>query len=149
MYPDITIDLPHEFRIPYMELLLMMAASDGDLVREELSVVEAYMGKLMIHPDERIGLRKKLENSRTYKQIISDLDEDLLKSALRDCLVVGVSDGVLDEKERSFAKRLAKSAGVSEEALSELCDWAIEGWNWHKKSATLLSIKSVDKVVKI
>ena len=113
MYPDITIDLPHEFRSPYMELLLMMAASDGDLVREELSVVEAYMGKLMIHPDERIVLRKKLENSRTYKQIISDLDEDLLKPALRDCLVVGVSDGVLDEKEISFAKRLAKSAFVT------------------------------------
>lgn len=149
MYPDVTIDLPHEFRSPYVELLLLMASSDKELVKEEISIIESYMGKLMIHPDERIGLRKKLENPRTYKEVISDLDEELLKPALRDCLVVGVSDGDLDAREISFAKRLAKSAGVSEEALSELCDWAIDGWNWHKKSATLLSIKSVDKVVKI
>ncbi len=46
--------MPLEYRSPYIELLLLMAGSDGDIVREELAVVESYMGKLMIHPDERV-----------------------------------------------------------------------------------------------
>lgn len=121
-----------------------MAGSDGDIVREELAVIESYMGKLMIHPDERVVLRTKLESSRKYADIIKDLNKPLLKLALRDSVIVGISDGVLDKKEIQFAKKLAKSAGVDEKTLSKICDWAIDGWNWHKKSASILRLEDMD-----
>jgi len=136
--------MPLEYRSPYIELLLLMAGSDGDIVREELAVIESYMGKLMIHPDERVVLRTKLESSRKYAEIIKDLNKPLLKLALRDSVVVGISDGVLDKKEIQFAKKLAKSAGVDEKTLSKICDWAIDGWNWHKKSASILRLEDMD-----
>ena len=98
----------------------MMAGSDGDIVREELAVVESYMGKLMIHPDERAVLRSKLESPRKYGDIIKELDKPLLKLALRDSVIVGISDGVLEKKEIQFAKKLAKSAGVDEKTLSKI-----------------------------
>ena len=132
--------MPLEYRSPYIELLLMMAGSDGDIVREELAVVESYMGKLMIHPDERAVLRSKLESPRKYGDIIKELD----KLALRDSVIVGISDGVLEKKEIQFAKKLAKSAGVDEKTLSKICDWAIDGWNWHKKSASILRLDDAD-----
>ena len=136
--------MPLEYRSPYIELLLLMAGSDGDIVREELAVIESYMGKLMIHPDERVVLRTKLESSRKYADIIKDLNKPLLKLALRDSVIVGISDGVLDKKEIQFAKKLAKSAGVDEKTLSKICDWAIDGWNWHKKSASILRLEDMD-----
>ena len=136
--------MPLEYRSPYIELLLLMAGSDGDIVREELAVIESYMGKLMIHPDERVVLRTKLESSRKYADIIKDLNKSLLKLALRDSVIVGISDGVLDKKEIQFAKKLAKSAGVDEKTLSKICDWAIDGWNWHKKSASILRLEDMD-----
>lgn len=144
MYPHHTLEMPLEYRSPYIELLLLMAGSDGDIVREELAVIESYMGKLMIHPDERVVLRTKLESSRKYAEIIKDLNKPLLKLALRDSVVVGISDGVLDKKEIQFAKKLAKSAGVDEKTLSKICDWAIDGWNWHKKSASILRLEDMD-----
>lgn len=144
MYPHHTLEMPLEYRSPYIELLLLMAGSDGDIVREELAVVESYMGKLMIHPDERAILRSKLESPRKYGDVIKDLDKPLLKLALRDSIVVGISDGVLEKKEIQFAKKLAKSGGVDEKTLSKICDWAIEGWDWHKKSASILRLDDVD-----
>lgn len=144
MYPHHTLEMPLEYRSPYIELLLLMAGSDGDIVREELAVIESYMGKLMIHPDERVVLRTKLESSRKYADIIKDLNKSLLKLALRDSVIVGISDGVLDKKEIQFAKKLAKSAGVDEKTLSKICDWAIDGWNWHKKSASILRLEDMD-----
>ncbi len=144
MYPHHTLEMPLEYRSSYIELLLLMAGSDGDIVREELAVIESYMGKLMIHPDERVVLRTKLESPRKYVDIIKDLNKPLLKLALRDSVVVGISDGVLDKKEIQFAKKLAKSAGVDEKTLSKICDWAIDGWNWHKKSASILRLEDMD-----
>ena len=41
-------------RVRYAEILVFIAAADGELVREEIAIIEAMMGRAMLHPESRI-----------------------------------------------------------------------------------------------
>jgi len=57
MFPDgLSHRSPQELR-RYAEVLVYIAAADGELVREEIAVIEAMMGRCMIHPEVRVDIR--------------------------------------------------------------------------------------------
>ena len=49
MFPDPVNDLTIEERLAHAQLMVAVAASDGELVKEEMIVLEAIMGKSMLH----------------------------------------------------------------------------------------------------
>ena len=61
MFPDGLGHRSPQDMIRYAEILVYIAAADGELVREEIAVIEALMGRCMIHPEARIDIRNGFE----------------------------------------------------------------------------------------
>ena len=59
LLPDAAI-LSEEQRRKIACTLVMVAASDGALVREEISAIESAMGAMMLHPESREEVRQLL-----------------------------------------------------------------------------------------
>ena len=53
MFPDGMGPRSPQELVRYAEVLVYIAAADGELVREEIAVIEAMMGRVMIHPESR------------------------------------------------------------------------------------------------
>ena len=51
MFPDGLVHRTPQERVRYAEILVFIAAADGALVREEIAMIEAMMGRAMIHPN--------------------------------------------------------------------------------------------------
>ena len=50
MFCDRVADLDAAERARYADLLVLIAAADGELVREEIQLLESFMGIAMVHP---------------------------------------------------------------------------------------------------
>ena len=53
MFPDMVNDLTIEERLAHAQLMVTVASVDGELVKEELVMIESIMGKSMLHPEMR------------------------------------------------------------------------------------------------
>ena len=53
MFCDGVANLEANERSRYADLLVIIAAADGELVREEIQVLEGLMGRAMVHPEAR------------------------------------------------------------------------------------------------
>lgn len=138
MFPDELDHLStHELQ-RYAEILVYIAAADGELVREEIAAIESMMGRAMIHPETRVSLRHGFENPVPLEQSLTNLDVKLAKVALRDAALVAAIDGAYDKREIEALRALADAAQVSETALKALLDWVVAGWAWHNEAAKIL-----------
>ncbi len=130
MFPDGMGQRPPSEMVRYAEVLVHLAASDGDLVREEIAVIEALMGRAMIHPESRVTVRAGFEQPIPLEQSLADLDPGFVRFILRDAALVAAVDGAYDRKELKALRTIAKAAEMSTEQLSEVLDWVTEGWHW-------------------
>jgi len=138
MFPDELDHLStHELQ-RYAEILVYIAAADGELVREEIAAIESMMGRAMIHPETRVSLRHGFETPVPLEQSLTNLDVNLAKVALRDAALVAAIDGAYDKREIEALRALADAAQVSETALKALLDWVVAGWAWHNEAAKIL-----------
>jgi len=138
MFPDELDHLStHELQ-RYAEILVYIAAADGELVREEIAAIESMMGRAMIHPETRVSLRHGFETPVPLEQSLTNLDVNLAKVALRDAALVAAIDGAYDKREIEALRALADAAQVSETALKALLDWVVAGWAWHNEAANIL-----------
>jgi len=138
MFPDELDHLStHELQ-RYAEILVYIAAADGELVREEIAAIESMMGRAMIHPETRVSLRHGFETPVPLEQSLTNLDVNLAKVALRDAALVAAIDGAYDKREIEALRALADAAHVSETALKALLDWVVAGWAWHNEAANIL-----------
>jgi len=138
MFPDELDHLStHELQ-RYAEILVYIAAADGELVREEIAAIESMMGRAMIHPETRVSLRHGFETPVPLEQSLTNLDVKLAKVALRDAALVAAIDGAYDKREIEALRALADAAQVSETALKALLDWVVAGWAWHNEAANIL-----------
>jgi uncharacterized tellurite resistance protein B-like protein len=133
VYLDLAIDFAQEDVKAYAELMVIVASADGSLVREELAIIEALMGRSMMHPEMRVDVRKMLENPPSLDLVIDSLSPVVLKIALRDAILVAAVDGEYDDSELAVIKRIAKAAGIQKKQLSEMFEWVKDGWNWHNQ----------------
>ena len=138
MFPDGMIHRSSQERMRYAQVLVYIAAADGALVREEIAMIEAMMGKAMMHPESRITVRTGFEQPIPLEQSIADIDPEFAQVMLRDAALVAAVDGVYDRKELAALRKIAKVGKVSPDQLSDLLDWVAEGWNWFEKGTEIL-----------
>ncbi len=140
MFPNPANQLSLEERKAHAELMVIIASIDGELVQEELVIIESLMGVSMLHPEMRVDIRNMLSNPSNFEEVVSPLSKQVLKIALRDGALVAAVDGSYDKKELKILKSLAKLADVDDKVLSELFEWVEETWMQYKKGESLLSI---------
>ncbi|MEC8577624.1 MAG: hypothetical protein VXY68_07925 [Candidatus Thermoplasmatota archaeon] len=138
MFPDGLSHRSPQERVRYAEILVFIAAADGELVREEIAMIEAMMGKAMMHPESRITVRTGFEQPIPLEQSIADIDPEFAQVMLRDAALVAAVDGAYDRKELAALRKIAKVGKVSPDQLSDLLDWVAEGWNWFEKGTEIL-----------
>ncbi|MFB1005065.1 MAG: hypothetical protein QMC59_01125 [Candidatus Poseidoniaceae archaeon] len=134
MYVDLTVDFTPDEAQGYAQIMIIVASADGALVKEELAIIEALMGRCMMHPEMRVDLRNMLETPPKLNLVMERLSPIVLKIALRDAILVAAVDGEYDSEEIKILKQIAKSAGVKKADLSALFEWTKAGWEWHKQS---------------
>ncbi len=147
MLPDAIDMCDIETREGYVTILMLIAGSDGRLVREENAAIEAAMGRAMIKPDRRIVLRQALMKSPSLESIIEGMENRGVKLALRDAILVAACDGDFQTEEIELIGRIADVAGVNQEILAQLFDWAGRGWDWLAESRTMLDIPLPSEIV--
>ena len=140
MLPD-AIDMlsPSEKEV-YIELLTVVANSDGALVREEMAALEAFMGRALLKPEVREETRKKLRHTGNLEELLEKATIDTLKVALRDSVLLAAADGEYHPDEVLVLERIAEAAGVSIDELDQLYDWVTEGWHWLAKGRNVVSM---------
>ena len=141
MFPDGMIHRSPQERMRYAQVLVYIAAADGALVREEIAVIEAMMGRAMMHPESRITVRSGFEQPIPLDQALADLEPEVTQMILRDAALVAAVDGAYDRKELAALRKIAKKANVSPKQLSDLLDWVTEGWNWFEQGTEILDKK--------
>ncbi len=141
MLPD-AIDMlsPMEKEV-YIELLTIVANSDGALVREEMAALEAFMGRALLKPEVRAETRKKLRQMGDLEELLQRSSIDTLKVALRDSVLLAAADGEYHPAEVLVLERIAEAAGVSIDGLDELYDWVTEGWHWLAKGRNVVDMR--------
>ena len=127
-------DLTMEERLAHAQLMVAVASIDGELVIEELAMIESIMGKSMLHPEMRVDVRNTLNHPVEIEKCMEILSEVGQKLALRDAVLVSACDGDYDKKEIKMIKKIARMAGVEQDALSKIYQWVEEYWQLYKES---------------
>ena len=127
-------DLTMEERLAHAQLMVAVASIDGELVIEELAMIESIMGKSMLHPEMRVDVRNTLNHPVEIEKCMEILSEAGQKLALRDAVLVSACDGDYDKKEIKMIKKIARMAGVEQDALSKIYQWVEEYWQLYKES---------------
>jgi len=127
-------DLTMEERLAHAQMMVAVASIDGELVLEELAMIESIMGKSMLHPEMRVDVRNTLNHPVEIEKCMEILSEVGQKLALRDAVLVSACDGDYDKKEIKMIKRIAKIAGVEQDVLSKIYQWVEEYWQLYKGS---------------
>jgi len=140
LFPNPVNQLSLEERKAHAELMVIIASIDGELVQEELAIIESLMGISMLHPEMRVDIRNMLSHPSNFEEVVGSLSKQGLKIALRDGALVAAVDGNYDKKELRILKSLAKLADVDNKTLSELFEWVEETWIQYKNSNKILSI---------
>ena len=88
VYVDLTVDFTPDEAQGYAQIMIIVASADGALVKEELAMIEALMGRSMMHPEMRVDLRNMLEKPPQLSLVMDRLSPIVLKTALRDGILV-------------------------------------------------------------
>ena len=139
LFPDLVNGLTIEERLAHAQLMVAVASVDGELVQEELIMIESIMGKSMLHPEMRVDVRNTLSHPLEVDKCMDILSNAGQKLALRDAVLVSACDGEYDKKEIRIIKKIAEIAEVDTETLSQIYQWVEEYWSVYDKSTKFLS----------
>ena len=128
-----------EERLAHAQLMVAVASVDGELVQEELVMIESLMGKSMLHPEMRVDVRNTLNHPLEIEKCMEILSDSGRKMALRDAVLVSACDGGYDKKEIRIIKKIAEIAKVNTETLSQVYQWVEDYWNVYNKSTNFLT----------
>ena len=137
MFSDLVNELTIEERLSHAQLMVAVASVDGELVLEELIMIESIMGKSMLHPEMRVDVRNTLSHPVELEKSMEMLSKRGKQLALRDAIMVSACDGEYDKKEIRVIAKIAKLAGVEKTKLSQLYDWVGEYWECFNISSTI------------
>ena len=125
MFSDLVNELTIEERLSHAQLMVNVASVDGELVLEELIMIEAIMGKSMLHPEMRVDVRNTLSHPIELEKSMEMLSKRGKQLALRDAVLVSACDGEYDKKEIRVIAKIAKLAGVDKTKLSQLSELSL------------------------
>ena len=132
-------ELTIEERLAHAQLMVTVASIDGELVQEELIMIESIMGKSMLHPEMRVDVRNTLNHPLEIEKCMEILSIAGQKLALRDAILVSACDGEYDKKEIRIIKKIAQIAGVNTETLSQIYQWVEDYWSVYDRSTNFLT----------
>ena len=139
LFPDLVNGLTIEERLAHAQLMVAVASVDGELVQEELIMIESIMGKSMLHPEMRVDVRNTLNHPMEVDKCMDILSNAGQKLALRDAVLVSACDGEYDKKEIRIIKKIARIAEVDTDTLSQIYHWVEEYWSVYDKSTKFLA----------
>ena len=140
MLPDALLSLSEEQRRKIACVLVLVAAADGTLVREEMAAIESAMGAMMLHPTSRDEVRQLLVEPPELEVLLEGMEPAAARLALRDGAILASVDGDYDEAELWALRSIASAGGLSEKELSGVLDWVNSCW---KKGAVGRSLIAV------
>tara|TARA_B100000927_G_C16273916_1_gene392674 strand:+ start:220 stop:648 length:429 start_codon:yes stop_codon:yes gene_type:complete len=138
LFADMVNSLTIEERLAHAQLMVAVASIDGELVQEELVMIESIMGKSMLHPEMRVDVRNTLQHPIEVEKSMEILSTLGQKLALRDAVLVSACDGDYDKKEIRVIKKIAKLANIDTETLSNIYQWVEDYWSVYEQSKQLL-----------
>tara|TARA_B100000282_G_C31317724_1_gene302977 strand:- start:45 stop:482 length:438 start_codon:yes stop_codon:yes gene_type:complete len=139
LFPDLVNGLTIAERLAHAQLMVTVASIDGELVQEELIIIESIMGKSMLHPEMRVDVRNSLNHPLEVEKCMDILSSAGQKLALRDAVLVSACDGEYDKKEIRIIKKIARIAEVDTDTLSQIYHWVEEYWSVYNKSTKFLA----------
>lgn len=142
MFCDDVANLDASERSRYADLLVLIAAADGELVREEIQVLEGLMGRAMVHPEARTSIRKGLHDPHRLSNLLKNAEVQTLRFVLRDGALLAAADGDYDRREVRILKQIAKEAEISNDELKQIFDWVSSGWEWHQTASSVLNLSA-------
>ena len=142
MFCDDVASLDASERSRYADLLVLIAAADGELVREEIQVLEGLMGRAMVHPEARTSNRKGLHDPHRLSNLLKNAEVQTLRFVLRDGALLAAADGDYDKREVRILKQIAKEAEISNDELKQIFDWVSSGWEWHQTASSVLNLSA-------
>ena len=134
LFADMVNSLTIEERLAHAQLMVAVASIDGELVQEELVMIESIMGKSMLHPEMRVDVRNTLQHPVEVEKSMEILSTLGQKLALRDAVLVSACDGDYDKKEIRIIKKIAKLANIDTETLSKIYQWVEDYWSVYEQS---------------
>ena len=140
LLPDAALSLAEEQRRKIACVLVMVAAADGALVREEISAIESSMGSMMLHPESREEVRQLLTQPPELDSILDGMEIPAIRIALRDSALLASVDGDYDESELWALERIAEAGGLDKKDLSKILDWVSDSWRLYAKSRSIISL---------
>ena len=108
MFSDLVNELTMEERLSHAQLMVAVASVDGELVLEELIMIESIMGKSMLHPEMRVDVRNTLSHPVELEKSMEMLSKRGKQLALRDAIMISACDGEYDKKEIRVIAKIAK-----------------------------------------
>ena len=145
MFCDDVANLDAGERSRYADLLVLIAAADGELVREEIQVLEGLMGRAMVHPEARTSIRKGLHDPHRLSNLLKNAEVQTLRFVLRDGALLAAADGDYDRREVRILKQIAKKAEISNDELKQVFDWVSNGWEWHQTASIVLNLTAFEQ----
>ncbi|MBL6882459.1 MAG: TerB family tellurite resistance protein [Candidatus Poseidoniaceae archaeon] len=145
MFCDDVANLEASERSRYADLLVLIAAADGELVREEIQVLEGLMGRAMVHPEARTSIRKGLHDPHRLSNLLKNAEVQTLRFVLRDGALLAAADGDYDKREVRILKQIAKNAEISNDELKQIFDWVSKGWEWHQTASSVLNLSASEQ----
>jgi len=139
LLPDAVLSLAEEQRRKIACVLVMVAAADGALVREEISAIESSMGLMMLHPESREEVRQLLTQPPELDSILDGMEIPAIRIALRDSALLASVDGDYDESELWALKRIADASGLTEADLSKILDWVSDSWKLSANGRSIIA----------
>lgn len=138
MLPDTVHKLPREERFAYARLLAYMARIDNELTIDEMAMFEQRLGTALLSPDQRELIRDALRNPPTLEDCLAELSGEAGRLALRDAVMMAAADGNVDEDERDALEDISEHLGLREDAVDQLLQWTVKGYQWMKEGYDIL-----------
>ena len=132
MLPDIIHKLPRDERFAYARLLAFMTKVD-------MAMFEQRLGNALLSPKQREMIRLALKNPPSLETCLEGMGEEAGRLALRDSVLMAAADGTVDEDEREVLEEIAAHFGLVDNAVEQLLQWTIEGYNWMDAGFELLN----------
>ena len=139
MLPDIIHKLPRDERFAYARLLAFMTRVDNELSVAEMAMFEQRLGNALLSPKQREMIRLSLKSTPTLESCLEGMGEEAGRLALRDSVLMAAADGTVDEDEREVLEEIAAHFGLVDDAVEQLLQWTVEGYNWMDSGFELLN----------
>ena len=139
MLPDRIHKLSRDERFSYARLLAFMTRVDNELSVSEMAMFEQRLGNALLSPKQREMIRLSLKNPPTLESCLEGMGEEAGRLALRDSVLMAAADGTVDEDEREVLEEIAAHFDLVDDAVEQLLQWTIEGYNWMEEGFVLLN----------